>query len=98
MSSNNITQGDMHQKEGRLASVFTGVSGNASADELASHFRHLDQTKNPSNDNESEEENEGEPKIQYGVVESGTGEHFGFALVSGSQGVAVRRPWKGELL
>ncbi|KAK3947451.1 hypothetical protein QBC32DRAFT_374299 [Pseudoneurospora amorphoporcata] len=81
----------------RPSKNYNSVSGNASADELANHFRHLGQTKNLNDENEKEEQEE-EPKVQYGVVESGTGEHLGFAVVSGSQGVAVRRSWKGESL
>ncbi|KAK3402795.1 hypothetical protein B0T20DRAFT_366921 [Sordaria brevicollis] len=97
MSTNNTTQSGIYQHHGHLASVFAGVSGNASADELASHFRHLGQTKNHSDGDEKEDQEE-EPKIQYGVVESGAGEHLGFAVVSGLKGVTVRRPWKRELL
>ncbi|KAK3350706.1 hypothetical protein B0H65DRAFT_96643 [Neurospora tetraspora] len=94
MSYNSIRNGDEPQLQGQsLAHVFAGCSGNASADELAKHFRHRGRTKNP-NDGDEEEE----PKVQYGVVESQTGDCLAFTVVTGSQGAAVRRPWKGETL
>ncbi|EGZ74582.1 hypothetical protein NEUTE2DRAFT_125545 [Neurospora tetrasperma FGSC 2509] len=100
MSCNSVSGSDIDQEQGQhLASVFADCSGNATADELAKHFRQRGQRKNSKDGNENEEE-EGEPMIQYGVVESGNGKYLGFAMVSGSQGAttAVRRSWKGELL
>ncbi|KAK3499061.1 uncharacterized protein B0T23DRAFT_400744 [Neurospora hispaniola] len=100
MSCNSVSGSDIDQQKGQhLASVFADCSGNATADELAKHFSQLSQRKKPNDGIENEEE-EGEPIVQYGVVESGNGEYLGFAMVSGSQeaATAVRRPWKGELL
>ncbi|EAA29614.3 hypothetical protein NCU04607 [Neurospora crassa OR74A] len=99
-SCNSVSGSDIDQEQGQhLASVFADCSGNATADELAKYFRQRGQRKNSKDGNENEEE-EGEPTIQYGVVESGIGKYLGFAMVSGSQeaAAAVRQPWKGELL
>lgn len=102
MSCNSVSGSDIDQQHGQqLASVFADCSGNASADKLATHFRQRGERKNSNEGNgNKDEEEQGEPIIQYGVVERGDGKYLGFAMVSGSQeaATAVRRPWKGGLL
>ena len=82
-----------HHDGQQLASVFTNCSGNASADRLAEHFRRLGRTGDAA---DSSVENEGEPRVQYGAVQSNSGERLGFAVVSGPQGAAALcEPGKG---
>lgn len=64
------------EKETRVDGLFVGCNSNASADELADHFRCYKGKKGSCSEGTGTE-----PKIQYGAMNGGRGGGFSFAVI-----------------